>query len=148
MANVIGIVGLAPGEVAYYDELTRIHLTLGRPTANVYDYMNTVRLRRSVAARTLKLIAGTLNAVSAMAEVEDKPVAKKVVEKPVEKAKVIVVEEEVKAVEPVALAEEVAEVKEEIAEVKEEVAEETVEVKEETVEVAAKKTTRRKKKEA
>ena len=147
MANVIGIVGLAPGEVAYYDELTRIHLTLGRPTANVYDYMNTVRLRRSVAARTLKLIAGTLNAVSAMAEVENKPVAKKVVEKPVEKAKAIVVEE-VKAVEPVALAEEVAEVKEEIAEVKEEVAEETVEVKEETVEVAAKKTTRRKKKEA
>lgn len=146
MANVIGIVGLAPGEVAYYDELTRIHLTLGRPTANVYDYMNTARLRRSVAARTLKLIAGTLNAVSAMAEVEDKPIAKKVVEKPVEKAKAIV--EEVKAVEPVALAEEVAEVKEEIAEVKEEVAEETVEVKEEIVEVAAKKTTRRKKKEA
>lgn len=64
MANIIAIIKLAPGEVGYYDELTRIHLTLGRPSANVLDYMNTARLRRSVMGKALILVAGSLMPVT------------------------------------------------------------------------------------
>lgn len=60
MSEVIAIIKLAPGEVGYYDELSKIHLTISRPKANVYDYMNTSRLLRSVKSKTLILVAGSL----------------------------------------------------------------------------------------
>lgn len=64
MSRLIAKIKLAKGEVGYFDELTRIHLTLGRPTANVYDYMNASRLRRSVTSKVLILTAGSLNPIS------------------------------------------------------------------------------------
>lgn len=64
MSRLIAKIKLAKGEVGYFDELTRIHLTLGRPTANIYDYMNTSRLRRSVTSKVLILTAGSLNPIS------------------------------------------------------------------------------------
>lgn len=56
----IGIVRLGRGEVGYYDPLSKVHLTLHNPTANIYSYMNTSRLRRAVVNRTIELVAGTL----------------------------------------------------------------------------------------
>lgn len=57
---VIGVIRLAPGQVGYYDELTGIHLTLRRPQAEVYNYMNTVALIRAVRAKIIVLVSGTL----------------------------------------------------------------------------------------
>lgn len=60
MVQPIGIIRLAPGEVGYYDPYTKIHLTLSRKEATVYNYMNTSRLITAVADRILILKAGTL----------------------------------------------------------------------------------------
>lgn len=76
MAQVIGIVKLAPGEVGFYDELSKIHLTMSRPKANVYDYMNTAKLVRAVRGKVLMLVAGSLNATRSINE--ETPVAKEV----------------------------------------------------------------------
>lgn len=56
----IGIVRLGKGEVSYYDPLSKVHLTLHHPTADIYNYMNTARLKRAVRNRTIQLVAGTL----------------------------------------------------------------------------------------
>lgn len=58
--NRIAIIKLARGEVGFYDDLTRIHLTLSRPSADVYDNMNTAKLRRGVSGRVIELVAGSL----------------------------------------------------------------------------------------
>ena len=58
-SRIIAKIRLAKGEVAFYDELSRIHLTLSRPTADVYDYMNTAALRRAVMNKRITLVAGT-----------------------------------------------------------------------------------------
>lgn len=61
MSKIIARVRLAPGNVGYYDDLSKIYLTLSRPEANVYDYMNTTRLIKSVQSKTILLVAGSLN---------------------------------------------------------------------------------------
>lgn len=151
MNNVIATIKLAPGRVGFYDELSRIHLTLGAPTATIYSGTNCARLRRAVRDGVIKLVDGTLGGnippfkivnvngklkLASNIEAEMKPVFKeevaeeaaepaKVEEKPVEKA------EEVKE-EPVATEEAVAE------EAKaEEVVTEEVKVEEAAVEAPA-----------
>lgn len=57
--KVIAIVRLNPGQGAYYDELTRIHLTVRSPQANVYAGMNTEGLKRSVKSGRLRLVQGS-----------------------------------------------------------------------------------------
>lgn len=57
--KVIAIVRLNPGQGAYYDELSRIHLTVRNPQANVYAGMNTEGLKRSVKSGRLKLVQGS-----------------------------------------------------------------------------------------
>lgn len=74
MASIIATVKLSPGEVGYFDDLTRIHLTLGQPRASVYDYMNTTKLLKSVRSKTLILESGTLNPVQKI-----KPIVKPIV---------------------------------------------------------------------
>lgn len=74
MAQVIGIIKLAPGEVGFYDEISKIHLTMSRPKAEVYDYMNTTKLIRAVRSKVLILVAGSLNAARTLNE--EAPVAK------------------------------------------------------------------------
>lgn len=59
-SRIIAKIRLAKGEVAFYDELSRIHLTLSRPTADVYDYMNAAVLRRAIMNKRIILVAGTL----------------------------------------------------------------------------------------
>lgn len=141
MSEVIAIIKLAPGEVGYYDELSKIHLTMSRPKANVYDYMNTSRLLRSVKSKTLMLVAGSL--VSSMKEREEVEV-KAVKEETVEIPPVIV---SPAPAEPIIIneAEVVEQTTEEVAEViTEEVIEETI--VETTVEAKKEKKSRNKKK--
>lgn len=60
--NTIAVVQLSPGEVGYYDELSRIHLTIGHPSEAVEAGTNCTQLRRSVKSGRLRLVSGSLGA--------------------------------------------------------------------------------------
>lgn len=66
----IAVVKLAPGKVAFYDDYTKIHLTLSNPTASIYEGMNLKRIKNSVKFGVLQVLVGSLNT----AEVEEVPV--------------------------------------------------------------------------
>ena len=51
---------LAPGNIGFYDPLSRIHLTLGAPTAYVPSGTNCASLRRNVRNGVIRLLEGTL----------------------------------------------------------------------------------------
>lgn len=57
--EVIAVIRLQPGQGGFYDELSRIHLTIGNPQANVYAGTNCSQLRRSVRAGRLRLVSGS-----------------------------------------------------------------------------------------
>lgn len=57
--KVIAVVRLQPGEAGYYDELSRIHLTIGHPEAHIYAGTNCEQLRRSVQSGRLRLVSGS-----------------------------------------------------------------------------------------
>ena len=57
--EVIAVVRLQPGQGGYYDELSRVHLTIGNPQANIYAGTNCTQLRRSVKSGRLRLISGS-----------------------------------------------------------------------------------------
>lgn len=76
MSNVIAKIMIAPGNVGWFDPLTRIHLTLKHKTSDVYDYQNTTNIKKAVAYGTVKLVYGTLD-----------PVVEQLVEPEVVKAK-------------------------------------------------------------
>ncbi len=59
-AKIIATIKLAPGQVGFYDPLSRIHLTLGNPTATVYSGTNCAALRRNVKAGIIRILDGTL----------------------------------------------------------------------------------------
>ena len=56
----IAVIRLAPGQVGYYDELSRIHLTIGNPERAIYAGTNCSQLRKSVKSGRLRLISGSL----------------------------------------------------------------------------------------
>nr|DAX45879.1 MAG TPA: hypothetical protein [Caudoviricetes sp.] len=58
--DILARIKLAPGRVGFYDPLSRIHLTLGRPHANVISGTNCANLRRNVKTGVLLLLDGTL----------------------------------------------------------------------------------------
>lgn len=61
MANkIIAVVKLAPGNIGWYDALTGIHLTIARPTANVYSGSNTTNLTNALRERIIELSSGSL----------------------------------------------------------------------------------------
>ena len=108
MATVIAEICLAPGEVGYYDDYSRIYLNTSRPTAQIYAGTNTTQIRRSIRSGRLRLISGSLN--PPQAPVKEEP--KKVVPKPVEKP--VIKEEEKVEVKPVEIVEPIEEVPVEI----------------------------------
>lgn len=61
----IALIRLARGQVGYYDELSRIHLTIGQPEAPVYAGTNCSQLRRSVKSGRLILVSGSLGVENA-----------------------------------------------------------------------------------
>ena len=75
--KIIAIVRLARGEAAFYDEFTNIHLTLSNPEAAITNTMNTVRIKRAVENRVLRLVAGSFTVKEEKEEpkiVEEAPV--------------------------------------------------------------------------
>ena len=58
--KIIAVVKLAPGNIGWYDALTGIHLTLARPTSNVYSGSNTTNLTKALRERVIELVTGSL----------------------------------------------------------------------------------------
>ena len=58
--DIIATIRLAQGEGGYYDELSRIHLTVGNPQRDVYAGTNCTQIRRSVKSGRLRLLFGSL----------------------------------------------------------------------------------------
>lgn len=58
--EIIAVIRLSPGEAGYYDPLSKIHLTIGKPQREIFAGTNCTQLRRSVASRRLRLISGSL----------------------------------------------------------------------------------------
>lgn len=58
--KIIATIRLGAGNVGFFDELTRIHLTLINPYADVYSDMNTNRLKRALKYGTITLVNGSL----------------------------------------------------------------------------------------
>ena len=71
MRNVKAIISLSPGEVGFFDDLSRTHLTVNRPRAEVYEHTNTEGLIRAVRSRAIRLERGTLIQASKSKTVED-----------------------------------------------------------------------------
>ncbi len=88
MTQVIGKVGLSKGRVGYFDELTRIHLTISKPEASVLAGMNTANLKRAIRSGILRLVTGSL-------ELEQNMAVKNIHVQEVTKAAKTVVEEKV-----------------------------------------------------
>lgn len=60
----MAVVRLAPGEVAYYDPVTRIHLTLANPTSGVPEWYDLSGLRRAHAVGVVVLDEAPRKAVT------------------------------------------------------------------------------------
>lgn len=89
--DIIAEIRLSNGEVGWYDEYTRIYLTIMNPTAYVYAGMNLTQIKRSLASGRIRLVKGSL--------VKPEPVKP---ETPVETAPVEVPEKQEKPVVEVA----------------------------------------------
>lgn len=61
MPKIIAVVKLAQGHVAFYDEITRIHLTLGNSTENITEDMNLSNIKRAISNKVLVLVTGSLS---------------------------------------------------------------------------------------
>ena len=139
MRKIIAKIGLTRGQVGFYDPLTNIHLTITKPFADVYQGMNTSRIKASIKSGSLKLVSGCLDPIELKEDNTTQPKAttnKKVETKQkVKEAKeeVVVAKEEIKQEVKQEIKQEVIEETPVTTEVKEEVVEEIKqEVKEET----------------
>lgn len=106
MATVIAEIRLAPGEVGYYDDYSRIYLNASRPTAKIYAGMNTVQIRKSIRSGRLRLISGSLNPSAAPIKEEPKTVVTQSVVEP----KVEIKNEEKTETKPIEIVETVEEI--------------------------------------
>lgn len=102
MSNtIIAQVKLASGEVGYYDDYSRLYLTISNPIGVIYSGMNLTQIKHSVKSGRLKLISGSLygeatKPVKVETPVKTEPV--KPVEEPKKEEPVV---EEIKPVEEV-----------------------------------------------
>lgn len=65
--TIIATIRLARGQVGFYDDLTRIHLTMQNPEKHVLSGHNTRNIKTAVASKRLILVSGTLDAADAVA---------------------------------------------------------------------------------
>lgn len=104
MSNtIIAQVKLASGEVGYYDDYSRLYLTISNPIGVIYSGMNLTQIKHSVKSGRLKLISGSLYGEATKPVKVETPVKTEPV-KPVEEPK-----KEEPVVEEVKPAEEVVE---------------------------------------
>ena len=122
MRKIIAKIGLTRGQVGFYDPLTNIHLTITKPFADIYQGMNTSRIRASIKSGRLKLVSGCLDPIELKEDNTTQPKAttdKKVETKQkVKEAKeeVVVAKEEIKQEKVIEETPVITEVKEEVVE--------------------------------
>lgn len=105
--SVIAEIKLAPGEVGYYDDYSRIHLTASSPTALIYAGVNCTQIKRSIKSGRLILLRGGFDTPQEI-PANPKAVAPKtevIIKK--EEVKKVVKEEKKTETEPVKVEEEV-----------------------------------------
>lgn len=61
MSKKIAEVRLAPGEVGYYDDYSRIYLNTYRTNADIFEDTNIKQIRKSVRSGRLRLVSGSLD---------------------------------------------------------------------------------------
>lgn len=103
MSNtIIAQVKLASGEVGYYDDYSRLYLTISNPIGVIYSGMNLTQIKHSVKSGRLKLISGSLYGETTKPVKVETPVKTEPVKPVEEPKKEEPVKEEVKPVEEVA----------------------------------------------
>ena len=131
--QAIAVIALAPGEIGYYDDYSRIYLSNESPKAVIYAGTNLYQIRKSIASGRLRLVQGSLSGeadANNTKTVEVKPViTPEPVKEEVKAEPIVEIPKEEKKVEPIA--ETPAEVPTEEAVEQTEVAE-TIETVEET----------------
>jgi hypothetical protein len=58
--EVIAVVRLALGEIGYYDDLSRTHITVTDPQRDIFAGTNCTQLRRAVKSGRIRLLSGSL----------------------------------------------------------------------------------------
>jgi len=58
--EIIAEIRLAPGEIGYYDDYSRIYLSTSKPSAYIYAGTNTTQIRKSIRSGRLRLVSGSL----------------------------------------------------------------------------------------
>lgn len=131
--QAIAVIALAPGEIGYYDDYSRIYLSNESPKAVIYAGTNLYQIRKSIASGRLRLVQGSLSGEAGAEKtktIEVKPViTPKSVKEEVKAEPIVETPKEEEKVEPIA--ETPAEIPAEEAVEQTEVAE-TVETVEET----------------
>ena len=59
--QAIAVIALAPGEIGYYDDYSRIYLSNESPKAVIYAGTNLFQIRKSIASGRLRLVQGSLS---------------------------------------------------------------------------------------
>ena len=59
--QAIAVIALAPGEIGYYDDYSRIYLNNENPKAVIYAGTNLFQIRKSIASGRLRLVQGSLS---------------------------------------------------------------------------------------
>lgn len=59
--EIIAVVRLMPGQVGFYDPLSRIHLTMGAPEKAIFVGTNVSQIKKSIRSGRLKLVSGSLD---------------------------------------------------------------------------------------
>lgn len=71
--EIIAEVKLASGEVGYYDDYSKLYLTINKPYGVIYSGTNLTQIKRSIKSGRLKLISGKLFDTDKKPVVEVKP---------------------------------------------------------------------------
>lgn len=79
MREIIATIKLAPGQVGYYDEYSKIHLTIAHPETTIYSGTNCAQIRRSIKAGRIILTSGTLGTEIAPVRIVKTPSGVKIV---------------------------------------------------------------------
>ena len=78
--EIIAEIRLAPGEVGYYDDYSRVYLSTTKPVAKIYAGMNTTQIRKSIRSGRLRLISGSLFGPAPAVEPKVEPKKEKPIE--------------------------------------------------------------------
>lgn len=79
---IIAEIKLAPGEIGYYDDYSRIYLTSTKPSAYIYAGTNCTQIKHSIKAGRLRLVNGSFDVPKPVVNTVSQPNNKKDPEEP------------------------------------------------------------------